>query len=238
MRPVVADTNVLLKAFLSPGGRRRKFLVVCAYGALNYYLRVGLAERERLHEELEHVAGSALGGMDIGRFIEAAGDRHAFLAEHLPALAPDDLCLVGSRPLLDEVEEKIAEVGPQILREEMPQDTPAKVRRQLAALTAIMIEDFELTDVPQHTAGRDRDDDLIIDTAFRGQATAIVADDKKHIALGEDGTAYRHPVTGAEIMAYRFEPFISEYVNTYHFDLDDVAGSLLASALETSSGPA
>lgn len=232
MRPVVADTNVLLKAFLSPGGRRRKFLVVCAYGALNYYRRVGLAERERLQEELEHVAGSALGGLDIRQFVEAAEDRQAFLAEQLPALTPDDVCLVASRPLLDEVEEKVAEVGPQILRGQMPSDAPEKVRRQLAALTAIMIPDFELADVPEHTSGRDRDDDLILETAFRGQASAVVADDKKHIALTEEGTTYRHPVTGAELVAYRFEAFVSEHINTYHFDLDNVSGSLLGSALE------
>ena len=236
MRPVVADTNVLLKAFLSPAGRRRKFLIVCGYGALNYYRRVGLAERERLEEELEHVAGSALGGIDIRQLIEQAEDRQALLAEQLPALTPDDLCLVGSRPLLDEVEEIVARVGPQILRGQMPADAPAKIRRQLAALTAIMIPDFELADVPEHTSGRDRDDDLILETAFRGQATAVVADDKKHIALTEEGTAYRHPVTGAELVAYRFEAFISAHVDTYHFDLDDVDGSLLGSALGAPRG--
>jgi predicted nucleic acid-binding protein len=235
MRPVVADTNILLKAFLSPNGRRRKFLVVCAYGALNYYVRVGLAERERLQEELEHVAASAIGGVDIHRFIEAAADRHAFLAEHLPAMTPDDLCLVASRPLLDEVEEKVADVGPQMLRGDMPDDTPAKVRRQLVALSAIMVQEFDPADVSEHTAGRDRDDDLIIETALLGQAIALVADDKKHIALSEQGTTYRHPVTGAEIVAYQFEPFVVDLVNTYHFDLDDVPGALLSSALE---GPA
>lgn len=232
MRPVVADTNILLKAFLSPNGRRRKFLVVCAYGALNYYVRVGLAERERLQEEAEHVAGSAIGGVDIERSIEAATDRHAYLAEHLPAMTPDDLCLVASRPLLDEVEEKVAEVGPQMLRGDMPGDTPAKVRRQLVALSAIMVTEFDAEGVSEHTAGRDRDDDLIIETALLIPAFAVVADDKKHIALSERGTPYRHPVTGAQIVAYQFEPFVGEHVNTYHFDLDDVEGALLSSALE------
>ena len=234
MRPVVADTNVLLKAFLSPGGRRRKFLVVCAYGALNYYSRVGPEERERLEEELRHTAGSTLGGVDIGALIAQATDRKANLAEKLPALTPDDLCLAASSALFDEVEETVSRVGPQMLGDRMPPDTPATIRLQLATLSGIIVPDFAADEVPEHTSGRDRDDDMIIETAFRSGAMAIVADDKKHIALAEGETVYRHPVTRAEISAYRFEAFISDHVNTYHFDLDGIDGSVLTDALEPS----
>jgi hypothetical protein len=221
---------MLLKAFLSPLGRRRKFLVLCAYGAFNYVARFGLpAEQDRLEEELAR-AGAAAGGHELEDLITAARDRHAFLAEQLPTLAPDDLCLVGSRPLFDEFEEKMAEKGPKILGAAMPGDAPVKARWQLAALSPILVPDFELADTPEHTAGRDRDDDVIIETAFRGDACAIVSDDRRHIARDEAGTSYTH--SGATVVGYPFETFVDEFVNSLHFDLEDVDPALSSVALE------
>lgn len=104
-------------------------------------------------------------------------------------MAPDDLCLVGSRALFDEVEEKVAAVGPKILHGSMPADTLRKVRWQLAALSPVLVGDFALADVAARTGGRDRDDDLIIETALRGEATAIVSDDRRHGALDDEGNA-------------------------------------------------
>lgn len=234
MRLLVADTNVLLPGFLSAKGRRRKFLALCAYAAFHYYAAVGPAEQERLEQGLEGVPGSRLGGLDIGAITDAAADRRAFLAEQLPPLAPDDLLLVGSRPLFDEFEEKVVEVGQQIAGGLIATDRPAQLRRQLAAITGIVVPDFDFADIPQHTEGRDRDDDVVIETAFRGGAFAIVADDKKHISLDEDGTMYSHPETGAEITAYQFERFVRDYITTSNFDLDEVDPGLLVAALERS----
>lgn len=202
MRPVVADTSFLLPAFLSPDGRRRKLLVLFAYGSLNYYARVGIAEQERLEEELRGAAAATLAGTPIGDLVEIAADRQARLAEVLPALAPDDLCLVGSRILFDEVERKIAEVGHR-LAPGLPRDAPAIIRRQLELLTPIVVPDFDADQVPAHTQGRDRRDDFLIEIALRGPGAVILSDDRRHVALDEDGTEYRDEATGHIVTAYR-----------------------------------
>lgn len=58
-----------------------------------------------------------------------------------------------------------------------------------------------------------------------------MADDKKHIAVGEDHpTEYRSEALGASVRAFRFEHFVSEHVESSNFNLDDVDGSLLSLA--------
>jgi predicted nucleic acid-binding protein len=102
VRPIASDTSVLLPGLLSPAGQRRKLLVLFAYGGLNYYARVGLDELELIEEHARR-SGGELGGPSIEELVERATNRKAAMAEHLPARAPDDLMLVGSPALFDEV---------------------------------------------------------------------------------------------------------------------------------------
>lgn len=230
MRPIASDTSVLLPGLLSPAGQRRKLLVLLAYGGLNYYARVGLDELELLEEQAGR-SGGELGGPSIQELVERATDRKAAMAEHLPALAPDDLLLVGSPALFDEVEAKVETVGPRILKGGWDPDAPAKYRRQLELICGLVTPPFALDETPEHTQGRDRDDDYVIETAFQGGALAIVSDDKKHIALAKDETVYRDPRTGNELSAYWPSQFIERFVNTSGFDINDVEGALLELAV-------
>ena len=104
MRLVVPDTSFLLSAFLSPGGQRRKLLIVLAYGYFSYYARLGIDEIDAVRQEAEH-SEVTLGGRDIEELVARAAERRAELEEFLP-MAPDDLTIAGSRVLFDEVEEK------------------------------------------------------------------------------------------------------------------------------------
>jgi predicted nucleic acid-binding protein len=221
---------VLLPGLLSPAGQRRKLLVLLAYGGLSYYIRVGLDEL-RLLEELAGRSGGELGGAPIDELVERATDRKAAMGEHLPALTPDDLMLVGSPALFDEVEAKVQSVGPRLLKDRWEDEAPAKYRRQLEMICGLVTPPFALDDTPKHTQGRDRNDDFVIETAFQGGALALVSDDKKHIALDEDATVYRDPRTGNGVPAYWPSTFIERFVNTSGFDINDVDGALLELAV-------
>jgi predicted nucleic acid-binding protein len=202
--------------------------VLLAYGGLSYYARAGPDELELLEEEARRLGGE-LGGRPIEELVEQAADRQAAMAERLPPLAPDDLMLVGSPALFDEVEAKIEVVGPRMLKDAYDAEAPAKYRRQLEVICGLVTPPFALDETPEHTEGRDRKDDFVIETAFQGGALAIVSADKKHIALDGDATMYRDPRTGNEVPAYWPSTFIERFVNTSGFDINDVDGALLGS---------
>lgn len=204
--------------------------MLLAYGGLNYYVRVGLDELELLQEQAARLGGE-VGGRAIEELVERANHRRAAIAEHLPALAPDDLMLVGSPALFNEFEAKVEAVGRKLLRDRWEDDAPAKYRRQLEVVSGLVTPPFALEDTPEHTQGRDRMDDLVIETAFQGGALAIVSDDKKHIALDEDATVYRDPRTGNEVPAYWPSTFIERFVNTSGFEINHVDGGLLELAV-------
>ena len=126
---------------------------------------------------------------------------------------------------------KIEAVGPRILKGGWEPDAPAKYRRQLEMICGLVTPPFALDETPEHTQGRDRDDDFVIETAFQGGALAIVSDDKKHIALAEDETVYHDPRTGNELSAYWPSQFIEHFVNTSGFNINDVDGALLKLAV-------
>jgi predicted nucleic acid-binding protein len=231
VRPLVADTSVLLPGLLAAGGQRRKLLVLCAYGALNYFTRVGPDELELVREQAVH-AGAALGGLPIEKLVEQAEYRRASLAERLPALAPDDLLLVGSPALFDELEAKLVARGPKMLKDRWQGDMAERYLRILVSICGIFAPEFDLATIPEHTQGRDRDDDFVVETAFQGGATMIVADDKGIAREGDDGsTTYTGPRTGAEAIACWPGVFVERFVNTSGFDLNDVDGSLLELAV-------
>jgi predicted nucleic acid-binding protein len=153
------------------------------------------------------------------------------MGEHLPALTPDDLMLVGSPALFDEVEAKVEAVGPRMLKDGYDPEAPAKYRRQLEVICGLVTPAFDVDETPEHTKGRDRKDDFVIETAFQGGALAIVSDDKKHIAIADDETVYRDPRTGNEVSAYWPSTFFERFVNTSGFDINDVDGALLELAV-------
>ena len=230
MRLVVPDTSFLLSAFLSPDGQRRKLLIVLAYGYFSYYERVGTDEIDAMRQDAEH-SDRGLGGRDIEELVARAAERRAELEEFL-SMAPEDLAIAGSKVLFDEVERKVVGVGPRVLKERFEEDDPARVRRSLEAITAYVVPDFLLDEVPRHTEGRDRDDDYLIEIAFQAGAEVVLSDDRKHIALtAEEPTVYEDPRTGAKVRAYQQALFIEQFVNSLHFDVNDVDPTLLERAV-------
>jgi predicted nucleic acid-binding protein len=230
VRLVVPDTSFLLPAFLSPDAQRRKLLVVLAYGYFSYYERVAADEIDAVRGDTEY-GEVRLGGRDIEELAERAAGRRAELEEFMPT-APDDLAIAGSKVLFDEFERKVVSVGPRLLKDRYQDDDPASVRRSLEAITAFVVPEFKLDEVPPYTEGRDRDDDFLIEIALRAGAEAVLSDDKKHVALNaEDATVYETPSGGATVGAYQPALFIQQFVDSLHFDVNEVDPELLEHAL-------
>jgi len=197
---------------------------------LSGYERLGHEELDALHEiEARGGGGVQAGGFDIEELIARVADQRSRLADQLPPMAPDDLCLLGASMLFDEVERKAVVVGPRISRG-LPTVAPELARRQIEAASATVVRAFDIDDTPVHTP--DRKDDYIVEMALRGAASAIVSDDRRHIAQTADvPTWYQDARTGSVVAAYQLELFVKDQVNSLHFDLDDVDPSLLGLAL-------
>lgn len=220
----------MLPAVLSPTGRRRNLLVLLAYGRLSAYAQAGGDERLAFEQELQ-ASGAVAGGRSLAELVEESALKKARLEERLPALAPDELCMAGSRPLFDEYEEKLRERGPSIVPDFSPEDATA-VRRRLAAATTIVVPDFDTSEIPAYTEGRDRDDDVVIHTALLTRAEFVVSDDK-HISVDREGTTkYADPDRGVGVDALTFDRFVEKRVDRHPFELRSVDGSLLALAYE------
>jgi len=229
MRLIASDTSLLLPGLLSPSGQRRRLLVVFAYGAASYYARLGTDEAAEV-ESLAATAGGTLGGLPISELIERSARQKARFEEHLPPMTPDDLVLVGGAYLFDEVERTSHERGEQIAGDSV--DVSAVVRL-LQAICGPVIAPFPLTATPQHTEGRDRRDDPLIEIGLRAGASAMLSDDRRHVSLSPDEpTLYRSADSTAVLPAYQFAPFVNQLVNTLHFDLSDVDPTLLRIAYE------
>lgn len=224
MRLIASDTSLLLPGLLSATGQRRRLLVVLAYGAASYYARFGKDEAAALEQRAAR-NGTEPRGLPISDLIARAAEQTAQFEELLPAMTPNDLLLVGGAYLFDEVERKLRQRGDRIARGVVGSGA---VVRLLQAICESVVPPFPLTETPLHTDGRDRNDDPLIEIGLRAGAIAMVSDDRRHVSLSADApTVYRSTMSGAELLAYQFAPFVEEVVNTLHFNLSDVDPDLL-----------
>ena len=141
------------------------------------------------------------------------------MRDRLGMRTPDDLCLVGSRPLFDEVERKVREIGDRF-DPALPEDAPGRVRRQIERLSAVVVEIDPRERPPAWTA--DPDDDYLIEMAFRADAAAIISKDAHVVPGGARRVEWNDPGRGVTVPAYWLSAFIEDQVNNSGFDIDDV----------------
>jgi hypothetical protein len=111
----------------------RKLWVLLAFGALTYEVEHRRLDLDARREESEAVGGT-LGGIEVAEALIAhAAERRTVLAERLPDEAPDDWVAVGSRPLFDEYERKVREIGTRFDPHQDAGDARL-LRRQMGAL--------------------------------------------------------------------------------------------------------
>lgn len=224
MPNVVVDTSVSLPATLSPGGARRKLWIVLALGALTYEVEHGRLDLDALRTQADREGGMAGGIENSLDRLERARDRRATLSERLPYGTPDDWVAVGSRPLFDEHERKLREVGTKLdprLREE---DVPL-LRRQMEAICVIAAPPFADSAVPALTA--DPKDDPILYTALVADADFLISSDK-HLVPDRKEELWEHEAE--TVMALTFETLLADRLSAV--DWDEIDGSWLTLAYD------
>jgi predicted nucleic acid-binding protein len=156
--------------------------------------------------------------------LERVRDRRATLSERLPYGTPDDWVAVGSRPLFDEYERKLREVGTKLdprLREE---DVPL-LRRQMEAICVIAAPPFADSAVPALTA--DPKDDPILYTALVADADFLISSDK-HLVPDRKEELWEHEAE--TVMALTFETLLADRLSAV--DWDEIDGSWLTLAYD------
>jgi predicted nucleic acid-binding protein len=116
----------------------------------------------------------------LAQRLDAVERRREEMRDRLRIRAPDDICLVGSKLLFDEVERKVQEIGRRF-DPALHHDASAIVRRQVERLSAVIV-DFDPRE-PIRAWTRDPTDDYIVEMAFRADAAAIVSKDADLVGL-------------------------------------------------------
>lgn len=229
MRPIVVDTSWLLPAFLSrnPRPNSRSLLVLTALGGLTLRRHTVEAELRALREEGERLGAHVHDGPLVDQ-LEALERRRDRMRDALGLRAPDDLCLVGSRLLFDEVERKVGEVGRRFDPQLSP-EAPARVRRQVERLSSIVVDFDPRERLPAWTS--DPQDDYLIEMGFRANAAAIVSKDAHVVSRDEPRKLWTDEARGVSVPAYWLSAFVEEGVNNWGFDIGDVDPVLLELAL-------
>ncbi len=221
---VTVDTSVALPATLRPRGMPRKLWVVLAFGSWAYEAEHRRLELDELRLEAE-ATGGELGGIDTAEgLIAHAEERRAVLAERLPYGAPDDWVAAGSRPLFDEYERKVREVGHRF-DPTLDENDARLLRRQMEAICVTAAPPRQPDQIPALTT--DPDDDPIVFGALLAGVDYLVSDDRKHIVPGGEPHEYAHE--DRRLLAVTFNYLVSDLMPD--IDWDEIDGSLLAEAL-------
>lgn len=164
---LVLDTTELLPALVSRG-RRRALLALCRYG------RASLVHQSYSGTGFEPLAEHGEPAGPLAEALAGAENEIAFFEERLPAGAPNDLHLVLSDALLDEVQRKLIE--------RFDHD-PREALRQKQALAMLAVRIAELPPQLSRLAS-DPSDDHLPATAIYGRAETIVTSERALLADG------------------------------------------------------
>lgn len=223
MALVTVDTSVALPATLRTGGMPRKLWVLLAFGALTYEVEHRRLDLDALREENEAVGGT-LGGLEVAEALIAhAEERRTVLAERLPYGARDDWVAVGSRPLFDEYERKVREIGKRF-DPHLDADDARLLRRQMETICVAAAPPFPPGEIPAFTT--DPDDDPIVYGALLAHAEYLISDDK-HIVPHKEPREYEHE--DHRLLAVPFGYLVSDLMPD--IDWDEIDSGLLAEAL-------
>jgi hypothetical protein len=202
----------------------RKFWLLLAFGGLVYEAEHGRIELDELRREAE-ATGGAPGGMEAAeRLIAHAEERRALLSEHLPYGSPDDWAAAGSRPLFDEYERKVREIGRRF-DPALDENDARLLRRQMEAICVAASPPVLPDQIPAFTS--DPDDDPIVFGALLAGVDYLVSDDRKHVVPSAEPTEYEHE--DRRLLAVTFDYLVSNVMPA--IDWDEIDGALLAEAL-------
>lgn len=209
----------------------RKFWLLLAFGALTYEVEHRRLDLDALRQESESVGGT-LGGLEAAEALIAhAEGRRAASTEQLPYGAPDDWVAAGSRPLFDEYERKVREIGTRF-DPHLDANDARLLRRQMEAICVAAAPPFPPDQIPAFTS--DPDDDPIVFGALLAGADYLISDDKKHIVPQGEPREYEHQ--DRRLLAVTFDYLVSDLIPD--IDWDEIDGGLLGGALAGGHPPA
>jgi hypothetical protein len=202
----------------------RKFWVLLAFGGLVYEAEHRRLDLDALRLEAD-ATGGALGGMETAeRLIKHAEERRALLSEHLRYGAPEDWVAAGSRPLFDEYERKVREIGHRF-DPTLDENDARLLRRQMEAICVAAPPPFPPDQIPAFTS--DPNDDPIVFGALLAGVDYLVSDDRKHVV--PDGEPHEYEHEDHRLLAVTFGYLFSELMPA--IDWAEIDGALLAEAL-------
>lgn len=202
----------------------RKFWVLLAFGGLVYEAEHRRLDLDALRLEAD-ATGGVLGGMETAeRLIAHAEERRALLSEHLPYGAPEDWVAAGSRPLFDEYERKVREIGHRF-DPTLDENDARLLRRQMEAICVAAPPPVPPDQIPAFTS--DPDDDAVVFGALLAGVDYLVSDDRKHVV--PHGEPYEYEHEDHRLLAVTFGYLVSELMPAV--DWDEIDGALLAEAL-------
>jgi hypothetical protein len=153
--------------------------------------------------------------------------------ERLPVGAPDDLGLVVSPRMLDELDR--IEVG---LRDAAPSLQPGSLRRLVLVHAAILLDRFEPTSsrwVLLNSGRREREGpgprEHLLDAAERAEAQEVITNDPALVSEGDEIAHYENYATGRSVLAMRLDVFVARRLSRSGFEFDAIDGSSLLDLL-------
>jgi hypothetical protein len=171
--------------------------------------------------------GGTLGGLEaVEALIAQADRRRTVLAERLPYGAPDDWVAVGSKPLFDEYERKVREIGAKF-DPNLDADDARRLRRQMEAICIDSAPPSPPDQLPALTS--DPQDDPIVFGALLAGADYLVSDDKRHIVPHGEPREYEYE--DRRLLAVTFNYLVSELMPD--IDWPEIDGRLLTEAVAT-----
>jgi hypothetical protein len=202
----------------------RRFWLLLAFGGLTYEVEHRRLDLGALREESADIGGT-LGGLAAAEALIAHADaRRAMLAARLPYGVPEDWVAVGSRPLFDEYERKVREIGT-VFDPTLDADDAHLLRRQIEAICVAAAPPVPPDEIPAFT--NDPDDDPVVYGALLAGADYLISDDRKHIVPGSEPTPYEHE--DHRLLAVTFDYLVSELMPDIAWD--EIDGQLLAEAI-------
>lgn len=224
MRVAVVDPRILIRAFAFPRSRAAQLLALFAYGRISAIaagypldeLDEMLESAERNDAEIDATYARA----QAERQILDAKCRKVLIEEAAGQILPDDLLLVASLPLLQDLQDLA-----QRYQAQHSHVLPSEVRRLIAVHTLKVLTEVGI--VPNYlTRGRVSRYDYLIHTATLTDARVLITDDAVLQLPGD--ASHRNPTTGRMVRPFSLEDFLAELPSILNLDEIDPKAILRA----------
>jgi len=237
VRRVILDPQIIAAGFLDSKDRNGiyRLLGLLAYGRLCQYLDLtAKAEEDALRKTIQEDPRWERGGLSLDALLDVAAEQRHPLAEHLfTDFAPNDLVLVTTPLLLDELEAEVEHLRTWLHSPDY--ELAQRVRRMVGAMS-FQPGDLETEPVPLSNPLNEM-------LHVGALSNAAVLSEQDAIAppasdFGSNPDPREDTITGRPVIVYRLAPFMCWQVEQSPFSIDQVPIDLLDKAYRALGRPA